>query len=240
MAKLTFTNDSQKGSLSSEFKGGVNIQCIFAGGGRHVIFIESKIGSDMPWSVLRNVVVKEQDVFSIPEAAKEQLFRFFTDCEPISAETSAISGGADSIGPSDIIEPGTNSDGKVNTVEEVIKVFKDFPEDMTVQEAIGELMGGGLQDEDIENIFYPKEVTGITADESGELVILNLVGNNIEEDDAIDWTMEMEGVEKELSGVGTTLTLSAEDSAEYRAANNVSAKVSIGEYDSESFTLKTM
>lgn len=164
MAQLTFTNDAARGYLSNAFNGGVNIHCVFNGGGRHVIFIESRIG-DMPWSVVRTIVVNEQDVFSIMQSANSQLFRFFTDSAPVEAETSPTSSSGGGTGgtpadPSQIIEPGTNGDGTVNTMQEVIGAFQNFPEGKTIQSAIEEISGGGLEDEDIENIFYPKAEDG--------------------------------------------------------------------------------
>jgi len=131
MARLTFSYDPQKGSVSSEFAGSVALQCIFSGTGKHVIFVESRIGDEMPWAVLRTVVVKARDVFSIPEASKGQVYRIFTDSEPESVETSPISGGGG--GSSYDIPDEENNDGEVNTMQEILKAFKNFPEGTTIQ-----------------------------------------------------------------------------------------------------------
>lgn len=242
MAKLTFTYDVHKGYVSSEFSGAVSLQNDFQGKGKHVIFIESRLADSMPWATLRTVVVKAQDVFIISESSDGQVFRIICESEPTSVDTTPLndgsSSGGSSLDPTETIAPGTNNDGEVNTVQEVIGAFKDFPENTTIQERLEEIEGGGLQEEDIEDIFYPKSVTDITASENGGAVVLSITGKNIDQEDSADWTLTFDETEKELEGTGLTLTLSAEDSEAYQAAGRVTAKVVIGSYESPSFILK--
>lgn len=241
MAKLTFTYDAQKGYVSNAFSGGVSLQNEFTGKGKHVIFIESRLDESMPWATLRTVVVKAQDVFIIADSSDGQVFRIICESEPVSVDTTPLNDGSSegsSLDPTETITPGTNNDGEVNTVQEVIGAFKDFPENKTIQERLEEIEGGGLQEEDIEDIFYPKSVTNITASEEEGAVVVTIEGKNIDSDDSVDWTLAIDGTEKTLEGTGLTLTLSEEDSEAYNAAGSVTAKVTVGSMESIAYTLK--
>ena len=95
MAKLTFTYDM--GYVSSAFEGGMTLQCLFDGNGKHVIFIQSRLSEELPWTVIRSIVVAPQSVFTIPEAAEGQTFRIRCESEPQSvdiAPMTAVAGGS--------------------------------------------------------------------------------------------------------------------------------------------------
>ena len=153
MAKLTFTYDM--GYVSSAFEGGMTLQCLFDGNGKHVIFIQSRLSEELPWTVIRSIVVAPQSVFTIPEAAEGQTFRIRCESEPQSvdiAPMTAVAGGSSTT--IDGIDIEKNNNGEVDSLAEVIAALKGFPEGKTVKEALEELEATNLTDEDIENIFY--------------------------------------------------------------------------------------
>lgn len=160
MAKLTFTNDN--GYVSNAFSGGMTLQCLFEGTAKHVIFIDSRLGSDLPWTLIRSIVVAPQSVFTIPEASEGQEFRLRCETEPQSVDIAPIStakGGGSST-TIDGIDIEENHNGEVDTLAEVIAALRGFPEGKTVKEALEELEATNLTDEDIENIFYGTEDEG--------------------------------------------------------------------------------
>lgn len=241
MAKLTFTKDAQLGYLSNEFSGGVVLQCLFPTKGKKVIFIDSRLGNDLPWTTLRSVVVEQQSVFSINVVAEGQEFRLRTGgYEPESVDVAQITNsGSGSGSGSGTIPTPANQDGEVNTLQEVLDAFRNFPEGTTIQEALEAIEGGGLQEEDIEDVFFPKEVSAISAGEDGANIVLMLTGENIDDEDEIDWLLTMDGVEHELAGLGRTLTLSGDLVDEYNAAERVTAKVTVASYESSTYVLKS-
>lgn len=148
----------------------------------------------------------------------------------------------------DIMKP--NEDGKVNRIEEIYALLQNLPEGANLKAIIDEmglseedrqmledLSGDQLSDEEIENIYFPKSVTSITADESGEFVVLTLTGENVEADDAVIWTLTLDGVEEEIEGTGLSLTLDAEQSADFKAASVITVTVYDGGYESDPFPI---
>lgn len=103
MAKLSFTNDSQMGFISDAFEGGVSIQCMFPGTAKHVVFIETRLSSNLSWTLLRSIVVKAQEVFNIVRSAEGQEYRIRCVTEPESVNTSKLKnvGGGGSSGSHD-------------------------------------------------------------------------------------------------------------------------------------------
>lgn len=151
------------------------------------------------------------------------------------------------------VEP--NNDGRINTFGEILYLLRNLPEGSDLgaivdaidkkglteeeRQILDDMSGDQLSEEDIENIYFPKNVNGISADESGEAVILMLEGENIEDDDTIEWTITVDGTALEpIEATGTTLTLDAEKSATFKAAKAVTAQIYVGGYESEAFTLK--
>jgi hypothetical protein len=91
-----------------------------------------------------------------------------------------------------------------------------------------------IQDQETNRIY----VTNIEADTKDELVVLTASGNNLSEQE-INWEITLDDSDPlELTSTGPELTLSEENTALYEAASTVTAKVVIGEYSSEVYTLK--
>ena len=91
-----------------------------------------------------------------------------------------------------------------------------------------------IQDQEVNRIY----VTNIEADIKDELVVLTASGNNLSEQE-INWEITLDDSEPlELTSTGSELTLSEDNTALYEAASNVTAKVVIGDYPSEVYTLK--
>ncbi len=101
------------------------------------------------------------------------------------------------------------------------------------QEAIAEI------EEDIESVFFPKKVDSVTASSSVDGTILSAEGENIEEDDRMNWQILFDGGNMiEKSSVGPSVILSEEDNDLYVGASHVTAVISIGEYVSGTITIK--
>jgi hypothetical protein len=91
-----------------------------------------------------------------------------------------------------------------------------------------------IQDQETNRIY----VTNIEADTKDELVVLTASGNNLSEQE-INWEITLDDSEPlELTSTGPELTLSEDNTALYEAASTVTAKVVIGDYPSEVYTLK--
>lgn len=143
-------------------------------------------------------------------------------------------------GQTDIITPtegGSNNDGEINTVQEVINVLKGLPEDKTIAEILEE-QECDLTDEDVENFFYDPEYSNITADVSGENVILTIDGRYIDGEDVAEWELTLDGVKHNLTGEGKSITLSEEDTAAFNQASTAQACVTIDDCRSDVYTLK--
>lgn len=92
MAKLTFTNDIQLGFVSSTFEGGVTVQCQFPGKGKQVVFVETRLGESLPWTLVRSIVLKPESVFIISKASEGQQYRLRLAVEPDNVETAKLKG----------------------------------------------------------------------------------------------------------------------------------------------------
>ena len=91
-----------------------------------------------------------------------------------------------------------------------------------------------IQDQEANRIY----VTNIEADIEEELVVITASGNNLSEQE-INWEITLDDSDPlELTSTGPELTLSEENTDLYEAASTVTAKVVIGEYPSEVYTLK--
>ena len=91
-----------------------------------------------------------------------------------------------------------------------------------------------IQDQEANRIY----VTNIEAAIEEELVVITASGNNLSEQE-INWEIILDDSDPlELTSTGPELTLSEENTALYEAASTVTAKVVIGEYPSEVYTLK--
>lgn len=74
-------------------------------------------------------------------------------------KTYAMEAGSGQVAPSEIITPtegGSNNDGEINTVQEVINVLKGLPEDKSIAEVLAE-QECDLTDEDINGFFYGED-----------------------------------------------------------------------------------
>lgn len=93
---------------------------------------------------------------------------------------------------------------------------------------------GQLTEDDIENIFFPPEVTAITV--SGHTIAAT--AENIDDDEAVTWVLDIDGTESEVDGTGTTLTLDEPMQAAYDAAASVTVRLICSDYESGTYTLK--
>lgn len=119
---------------------------------------------------------------------------------------------------------------------EVKRILEENIEDLVddyVQEVMDEI------EEDIEGIFFPKKVDSVTASFSVDGIILNAVGENIEDDDKMNWQILFDGGNRlDKSSVGPSVVLAGEDNDRYVGASHVTAVISIGEYVSGTITIK--
>ena len=91
-----------------------------------------------------------------------------------------------------------------------------------------------IQDQEANRVY----VTNIEAAIEEELVVITASGNNLSEQE-INWEITLDDSDPlELTSTGPELTLSEENTDLYEAASTVTAKVVIGEYPSEVYTLK--
>lgn len=100
MEKLTFTFDNQLGYVSSSFDGGVAVQCVFPDNAKHVGFLESRLGSDLPWTSVKGLVLQPKSVFNIIRAATGQEYRIRCEVQPTSVTISKLTGTAGTTIPS--------------------------------------------------------------------------------------------------------------------------------------------
>lgn len=90
----------------------------------------------------------------------------------------------------------------------------------------------------IDQETYRIYVTNIESEKVDDVIVITASGNNLSEQ-GIDWELTLDDLEPlELTSTGPILTLSAENTALYEAASTVTAKITIGEYPSEVYTLK--
>lgn len=244
MKELEFTYN--EGYVSNPFTGPVAIQFVFPTNGRQVVFLDTRLNEEMPWTEDKTRILSKVDVLVIPRAAEGQQFRVRCAYLPDKASVSPMGGSSDS--------GGSGSELPAESVgSEQIKNDAILPEDLDPElrerilngtltdedrALLEELSGEQLSDEDIENIFFPKEVTAISASVT-EGVLLRLTGKNLDEDDVVEWTLKLDGQELALNGTGTTLELDTENATLFMASIERKASVTIGEYESEELDIVT-
>lgn len=145
MAQLTFTYDN--GYVSEPFEGTVTLQLVFAEEKKHVIFIESRLGENMPWALAKSLAVGPMSFVKIRETAEGQQYRIKSAAEPTLAETSPITSGGSGSGGS---QPAPNSVGSEEIKDESVTMDDLSPE---VREGLDELNNISITDEDLEGIF---------------------------------------------------------------------------------------
>lgn len=95
-----------------------------------------------------------------------------------------------------------------------------------------------ITEDDIENIFFPPQVTGITADTSGSNIVLTAVSENISDDEEVTWSISFDGEGTEINGEGSTLTLDDTLSNRFRSAASVSVSLTCSDYESGTYVVK--
>lgn len=225
MAQLTFNYDN--GYVSSTFDGAVTLQIIFAEAGKHVIFIESRLGENMPWTVLKSLAVEPMSFVKVREPSKGQQYRMRSASEPTFVEVLPLVASGSG---------GSGSDGKIGS--EDIENGSIKIEDLS-DEVKDQLAGNNLTEDDLENIFFPPEVTAIEADLSGENVVLTATAENIDEEEDVTWEVDLDGNITETDSKGVSLTLTAEQSEAFRAAQLAKVRLLCSDYESEWFTVNT-
>ena len=156
----------------------------------------------------------------------------------------------------DLIEL-VNNNGKIGSLVELLNMVRNIPDNVTfesyiesvvqhaaideetlkriVREVVDEKEAEGqLTEDDIENIFFPPEVTAITV--SGHTIAAT--AENIDDDEAVTWVLDIDGTESEVDGTGTTLTLDEPMQAAYDAAASVTVRLICSDYESGTYTLK--
>lgn len=222
---MQFSFDESVGYVSESFSGGVTIQFVFPGTGKRVLFIDTRIGDDMPWVLLRSIVVEVQGIFTISEKANGQQFRIRSGVEP---ESMVVAEGAPGSGS------GSGAGGKVTSedIEDGAVNLNHLGEDVKDQ-----LAGNSLTDDDLENIYFEPNVTDISADTTGENVVLNAEAENIDDNEAVTWKIDIDGTVSEVDNVGTSLTLDSDQTAAFFAAEMVKVQLLCSDYESEWFDI---
>ena len=124
------------------------------------------------------------------------------------------------------------STGPVLTLSDEEGAEYDSSEKVTVVVQIDEYVSGIIKIKGFE-----VSITGVEVDDT-EGITLTAVGNNLDEEATYTWTLTCDHVEIDIISTGTKVTLSEEDKAIYDAAETVTVIVEVGDYTSESFTLK--
>ena len=111
MARLTFTRDGQS-HVADVFSGGKTVQLAFPEEGTQVLYVDSRLGSTLPWKTVDSRVVELDLVINIPDTGQGQEFRLRCFMEPLSAEIvqmpspggggSGSQPGPDTVGSSEI------------------------------------------------------------------------------------------------------------------------------------------
>lgn len=168
MAKLSFIYDYPS-FVSDSFTGNVRVECSFPKEALNKVTIETRLDENSAWRILRSVIIGIKNAFTLDNTASGQQYRLRCATRPTDAEYAVLSpsggGGSGSIDGIDVEE---NQDGQVNTLKEVMNAFGGFPEDKTIQEALEDIEGGGLTEEDLEEIFSPSSEAGNTQDNNQE------------------------------------------------------------------------
>jgi len=138
MAKLSFTN-SPHGFISDTFEGGVSLQCIFAGNAKHVLFLETRLSSELPWTLHRSIVIKAQQVINVVYAAEGQEYRLRCGTEPESVDTSKLKNTGGGSGS------GSGGDEEMDFEPEDFDGIGEDEARSIVADAIAAAEGGGSQ-----------------------------------------------------------------------------------------------
>ena len=223
---MQFSFNESIGYVSESFSGGVTIQCVFSGTGKRVLFIDSRLSDDLPWILLRSIIVGVQDIFSIPEKAEGQQFRIRSGVEPVSmiAATGAPGSGSGGSGSGGRVTSEDIEQGAVN-LEHLSDEVKD------------QLAGNTLTDDDLENIYFEPNVTSITGEDVEGGFVLTAEAENIDDDEAVTWDIDTDGQVTEIEDTGTSLTLSEQLSAAVRNAQSSKVRLHCSDYVSEWFDI---
>ncbi|MCR5818697.1 MAG: hypothetical protein K6F89_06340 [Prevotella sp.] len=153
MSSLSFSYDHPT-FVSETFTGNNEVQVSFDKEAMNLVHVDTRMGEEDTWRKLRSFVIGTKNTFSLTGSVSGQQYRLRCALRPVSCDITAISssGGSSSIGD---IPVDVNEDGEVNTLKEVVDAFGGFPEGTTIKEALDEIEGGGLTEEDLENIFFP-------------------------------------------------------------------------------------
>lgn len=127
--------------------------------------------------------------------------------------------GPDSIGSDEIRDGGIKLDDLSDEVKE-------------------QLAGNQLTDDDLENIFFPPEVTAITSEATSNQVVLTATAENIEDEESVTWHIDTDGEVTEIDSTGTSLTLNETQAAKFRSASVVKVRLECSDYESEWFDMK--
>lgn len=85
MANLSFNFDGQS-YVSDVFEGGKVIQLAFPVERTRVLYVETRLGSTLPWKVIDSRILEKQLVVNIPFTGEGQEFRLNCIAEPTAAE----------------------------------------------------------------------------------------------------------------------------------------------------------
>jgi hypothetical protein len=85
MANLSFNFDGQS-YVSDVFGGGKVIQLAFPVERTRVLYVETRLGSTLPWKVIDSRILEKHLVVNIPFAGEGQEFRLNCIAEPTAAE----------------------------------------------------------------------------------------------------------------------------------------------------------
>lgn len=121
MAKLSFNYDGQS-YVSDVFSGGKVVQLTFPIERTKVLYVETRLGSGLPWKVIDSRILEKQLVVNVPAGGEGQEYRMTCIAEPTSAEIvteqsgSGGSGGGISPGdtlPEDTVDSKAIKDGTI-------------------------------------------------------------------------------------------------------------------------------
>lgn len=113
MANLSFDFDGQS-YVSDVFSGGKVVQLAFAIERTKVLYVETRLGSTLPWKITDSRLLEKQLVINIPAAGEGQEFRLSCLTEPLSAEIVPISSSGGS-------RPGPNTVGSEEIIDDSVE-----------------------------------------------------------------------------------------------------------------------
>ena len=131
MAKLSFNYDGQS-YVSDVFSGGKVVQLTFPIERTKVLYLETRLGSGLPWKVEDSRIIEKQLIVNIPSAGEGQEFRMNCLVEPASAEivTAQTDGGSGGSGGGSS-QPAANSVGSEEIKDGSIKM-EDLDPDIVI------------------------------------------------------------------------------------------------------------